>query len=75
MTYALLDDQSDTCFITDGVCNELDIEGPETVIELGTMHAVGNIKTQKINGIIVSPEDKSVDIPLPKAYSRESIPA
>lgn len=75
MTYALLDDQSDTCFITDDVCNQLGIESPETVIELGTMHTVENIKTQKISGVIVSPEDKSVDIPLPKEYSRNNIPA
>ena len=75
MTYAVLDDQSDTCFITDGVCKELGINGPETVIELGTMHTVQNIKTQKISGLIISPEDESVDIPLPKSFSREQIPA
>jgi hypothetical protein len=74
-TYAVLDDQSDTCFVTDSVCDQLEIEGPETVIELGTMHAVEDIRTQKINGLIVSSEDKSVDVPLPKAYSRENIPA
>ena len=51
MTYAVLDDQSDTWFITDGVCKELGINGPETVIELGTMHTVQNIKTQKISGL------------------------
>ncbi|CAB4024591.1 Hypothetical predicted protein [Paramuricea clavata] len=75
MTYAVLDDQSDTCFVTDSVCVQLEIEGPETVIELGTMHAVEDIRTQKISGLIVSSEDKSVDVPLPKAYSRENIPA
>ena len=75
MTYAVLDDQSDTCFITDGVCKELGINGPETVIELGTMHTVQDIKTQKISGLIISPEDESVDIPLPKSFSREQIPA
>ncbi|CAB4036417.1 Hypothetical predicted protein, partial [Paramuricea clavata] len=75
MTYAVLDDQSDTCFVTDSVCDQLEIEGPETVIELGTMHVVEDIRTQKIRGLIVSSEDKSVDVPLPKAYSRGNIPA
>ncbi|CAB4044107.1 Hypothetical predicted protein [Paramuricea clavata] len=75
MTYAVLDDQSDTCFVTDSVCDQLEIEAPETVIELGTMHAVEDIRTQKISGLIVSSEDKSVDVPLPKDYSRENIPA
>jgi hypothetical protein len=55
MTYAVLDDQSDTCFVTDSVCDQLEIEGTaETVIELGTMHAVENIRNQKIRGVIVS---------------------
>ncbi|CAB3983333.1 RNA-directed DNA polymerase from transposon X-element, partial [Paramuricea clavata] len=75
MKYAVLDDQSDSCFITDGVCKELGVNGPETVIELGTMHTVQDIKTQKISGLIISPEDESVDIPLPKSFSREQIPA
>ena len=75
MTYAVLDDQSDTCFVTDSICDKLGIEGPETVIELGTMHAVENIKTQKISGLVASPTDDTVDISLPKAYSRENIPA
>jgi hypothetical protein len=75
MTYAVLDDQSDTCFITDGICEELGVNGPETIIELGTMHTVQNIKTKKISGLINSPEDESVDIPLPKSFSKEQIPA
>ncbi|CAB4028176.1 Hypothetical predicted protein [Paramuricea clavata] len=75
MTNAVLDDQGDTCFVTDSVCDQFEIEGPETVIELGTMHAVEDIRTKKISGLIVSSEDKSLDVPLPKAYSGENIPA
>ena len=75
MTYAVLDYQSDTCFITDGICKELGINGPETVIELGTMHTVQDIKTQKISELVISPEEELVDIPLPKLFSREQIPA
>jgi hypothetical protein len=75
MTYAVFDNQSDTCFITDGICEELGVNGPETIIELGPMHTVQNIKTKKISGLIISPEDGSVDIPLPKSFSKEQIPA
>ena len=74
-SYAVLDDQSDTCFVTDSISDELGIKGTETVIKLGTMHAVENIKTQKLSGLVVSSVDETVDISLPKAYSRENIPA
>ena len=76
MTSAALSNQNDTCFVTNNICNELDIAGPDTVIaELGTMHAVENIETQKISGLVVPPADETVNISLPKAYSRDNIPA
>ena len=52
--YAVLDDQSDICFVTDKVCEELGLKGPEVTLQLGTKHAVENINTVKINGLIVS---------------------
>ena len=72
--YAVLDDQSDTCFITDDITKSLGVTGPAVELELGTMHAVENIDTQKIEGLIVSRFDGQVDIPLPKAYTRNLIP-
>ena len=39
------------------------------------MHAVENINTTKINGLIVSRHDKLVKIDLPKLYTRDQIPA
>ena len=38
--YAMLDDQSDTCFVTDDVMNNLGLTGPAIELELGTMHAI-----------------------------------
>ena len=38
------------------------------------MHAIESVKTQKIEGLVVCRHDKEVDIPLPKAYTREQIP-
>ena len=72
--YAVLDDQSDTCFITDEVTNILEVTGPAVKLELGSMHAVENIDTQRIDGLIVSRFDKQVDIPLLKTYTRSLIP-
>ncbi|KAK3746501.1 hypothetical protein QZH41_001764 [Actinostola sp. cb2023] len=73
--YAVLDDQSDTCFITNEICNNLGLSGPEIILELGTMHSVENVKIQKIKGLVVSRPDGEVNIPLPRVYTREQIPA
>lgn len=43
--------------------------------QLGTMHAIENIETMKINDLIVSHHDKLVKIDLPKLYTRAQIPA
>ena len=73
--YAVLDDQSDTCFVTNETCEKLGLTGPEVTLQLGTMHAVENISTMKINGLIVSCHDKLVNIELQKSYTRDQIPA
>ena len=38
------------------------------------MHTVENVSTRKIEGLVVSRDDKIAKIPLPKLYSREQIP-
>ena len=72
--YAVLDDQSDTCFVTDDVIDKLGVTGPVIQLELGTMHAIEKIDTQRINDLVVSRFDGKVNIPLPKAYTRTHIP-
>ena len=72
--YAILDDQSDTCFISDQVKNELEVSGPNVDLELGTMHSVENVKVQRITGLVVSQLDGELEIDLPKVYSRNQIP-
>ena len=72
--YTVLDDQSDTCFVTDDVINKLGVTGPAIKLELGTMHAIEKIDTQRIDGLVVSRYDSKVDIPLPKTYTRTHIP-
>ena len=73
--YAVLDDQSDICFVTDKVCEELGLKGPEVTLQLGTMHAVENINTVKINGLIVSHHERLVKIDLLQIYNRDQIPS
>lgn len=61
--------------MTDEVCEKLGLIGPEVTLQLGTMHAIENIKTMKINDLIVSRHDKLVKIDLPKLYTRDQFPA
>lgn len=76
LVYALLDDQSDTTFIADTVLNHLGVSGPETNLLLSTMHATDElIKSRKIGGLIVQDFKRQVTLPLPKAFSRKTIPA
>ena len=73
--YAVLDDQSDTCFITEETRKSLGLEGPEIPLELGTMHSVETVSTQRLEGLVISSYDKGEDIELPKTYSRDQIPS
>ena len=73
--YAVLDDQSDTCFITEETRKSLGLEGPEIPLELGTMHSVETVSTQRLEGLVISSYGKSEDIELPKTYSRDQIPS
>ena len=76
LVYALLDDQSDTTFVADNVLNHLDVSGPETNLLLSTMHATDElIKSRKVGGLIVQDFKRQVTLHLPKAFSREIIPA
>lgn len=76
LVYALLDDQSDTTFITDTTLNHLGVSGPETNLLLSTMHATDKlIKSTKIEGLMVQDFKRQVTLQLPKACSREIIPA
>ena len=73
--YVVLDDQSDTCFITEETRKSLGLEGPEIPLELGTMHSVETVSTQRLEGLVISSYDKGEDIELPKTYSRDQIPS
>ncbi|CAB3982869.1 Hypothetical predicted protein [Paramuricea clavata] len=75
LTYALLDDQSDACFIKDSALKALGINGPEVELKLSTVLAQKKIKSRKITGLVVRGVNKTVDIALPRTYSRDIIPA
>ena len=75
MVYALLDDQSDACFIKQGTLEKLGANGPEVNLKLSTVLAEETITSQKITGLIVRGVQEETDIPLPRTYTRSIIPA
>ena len=75
LIYALLDDQSDACFIKDTVLEKLSVNGPQVQLRLSTVLAEEVITCTRINGLVVQGLKEEASIPLPGAYSREDIPA
>ncbi|KAK3737845.1 hypothetical protein QZH41_004783 [Actinostola sp. cb2023] len=75
LTYALIDCQSNATFITEKLQKELKIEGIDSHLSLSTMHAKDEmIKCQKVKGLVLKNLERDVRIPLPKLFTRESIP-
>ena len=73
--YALLDDASDTTFVTTQVQEKLGIEGVQTSFNLSTMLGREVLEVERIDGLMVQRIDGRVQVELPKAYARESIPS
>ncbi len=76
LVYALLDDQSDTTFISKEVLDYLQVNGPKTQLSLSTMHAKNElVRSERIKGLEVSDINHSTSIKLPTTFSCETIPA
>ena len=75
MVYALLDDQSDACFVKQKALEKLGVSGPEVQLKLSTVLAQEAITSQKISGLVVQGVNESTEISLPRTYSRPIIPA
>lgn len=75
LTYALLDEQSDACFVKEDLLRRLDVNGPEIELKLSTVLAEKLVKSRRVEGLVVRGYSEDVEIPLPKSYSRSSIPA
>lgn len=73
--YALLDDASDTTFVTNQVKEELGVPGVETNLSLSTMHGRRVISVSRIDGLTVERPDRRAKIDLPRAYTKEKIPS
>ena len=72
--YALLDDQSNVCFIKTKALEKLNIHGPEVHLKLSTVLAEEDI-TSEITGLVVCGVYESTNICLSRTYTRDIIPA
>ena len=75
LTYALLDEQLDTCFVKEDLPRGLNVTGAEVELKLSTVLAEKVIKSRRIEGLVVCGHNQDTKIPLPKTYSRTLIPA
>ena len=74
LVYALLDDQSDACFVRDDVIKRLGISGPDVQLKLSTVVGENVVTCQKVNGLVVCGFKEELEVSLPGTYSREGIP-
>ena len=75
LVYALLDNQSDACFVTEGILQKLAISWPQVQLKLSTVLKEDLVACQKINDLVVRGVNENQEVMLPKAYSRKDIPA
>ena len=75
LVYALLDEQSDACFVKTTTSNALNLKGIDVNLKLSTMLGEEDIKCQKVSGLVIRGVNDVYKIPLPKTYTRNMIPA
>ena len=75
LVYALLDNQSDACFIRDDILQKLNISGPDVQLKLSTVMGEDLVTSKKINDLIVRGINEEIEVSLPRTYSRDEIPA
>ena len=75
VTYALLDNQSDACFIGEDLLQKLKAPAQRVTLELTTVLTKQVVQSQVIRGLVVTGLNQSDKISLPATYSRSCIPA
>ena len=73
--YALLDEQSDACFVKESTLNAIGVDGPDVQLELSTVLGQKTITSKRVTGLTVRGVSETSEIILPKTYTRDVIPA
>ena len=74
-TYAMLDNQSNACFVSGSIIEKLDVNCDEVKLELTTMLDKNVIHSQLVKGLVIKGVCESSELRLPPTYSRSTIPA
>ncbi|KAK3729896.1 hypothetical protein QZH41_001714 [Actinostola sp. cb2023] len=76
LQYAVLDDQSNVSFISQSLCDRLDLEGPSTVLHLTTVQDSNvPVESNRIHGLEVLDYHRENIVKLPTLFSRKNLPA
>lgn len=70
ITYALYDNGSTGSFKTDQLKEELNVNGTETVLQLGTMHRKSSVTSILVNDLVFTDLKNENAIALPRCYTR-----
>ena len=73
--YALLDEQSDACFVSETTLERLGVDGIDVHIELSTVLGRETIQSKRVNGLTVRGVKEGTRIQLPRTYTRHGVPA
>lgn len=76
LTYCIIDNQSDACFITDNICNQLNIKGISVQLILTTMQNPAGtlINTEVVKNLKIRKYDEpNVQFTISQAYRRKQI--
>ena len=63
--YALLDEQSDACYIKESTLTALGVDGPEVNLELSTVLGQKTITSKKVTGLTIRGVNETTEIILP----------
>ena len=73
-TYAVLDNQSNGCFISNSLANQLCTERQPANLKLTTMSNQDIIESDVVHGLVIRGENEFTELMLPATYKRNSIP-
>jgi hypothetical protein len=72
--YCLYDSGSSGCFVSDRLCDEMNLSTTDTQLRLRTMHGSEVSRVRAVNDLIVSDLNGENEIRLPRAFSCSEIP-
>ena len=76
LEYAILDEQSNSCFISKTLSEKLGLRGPKTELLLSTMQEQNvRISSSRISGLEVLDVNREHTVQLPVCFERDNIPA